>query len=86
MAYGNNYAKMISYDVRLGYTGTAWADMANTVEVQGGLDLSVNIEYNLTPNIKLFANGTDLLNTKLLRWGRYETPGFSISGGAAISW
>jgi len=86
IAYGNNYAKMISYDVRLGYTGTTWADMANTVEISGGLDLSVNIEYNLTPNIKLFANGTDLLNTKLLKWGRYETPGFSISGGAAISW
>jgi len=86
VAYGNNFNKVISYDLRLGYSGNTWADMANTVEIKGGLDLSVNLEYNLTHNIKLFASGTDLLNSKILKWGRYETPGTSILGGATISW
>ncbi|MBN8544621.1 MAG: hypothetical protein J0L60_00685 [Ignavibacteria bacterium] len=85
-SYGNNYNKIISYDVRLGYISKVYSDIQNKVEVEGGLDLSVNVEYNLTNNIKLFGRGTDLLNTKLMKWGRYQSPGLSVSGGVVFSW
>lgn len=85
-SYGNNYNKIISYDIRLGFISKSYSDILNKVEIEGGLDLSVNVEYNLNKNIKIFGRGTDLLNTKLLKWGRYETPGLNISGGVTFSW
>jgi hypothetical protein len=85
-AYGNNYDKTISYDIKIGYIGKSFADIGNTIEIDGGIDLGMNVEYNYIPNIKIFLSGTDLLNTKIMKWGKYETPGLNIMGGVQFSW
>jgi hypothetical protein len=84
--YGNNYGKVLSYDIRVAFLTKYYSDIENKTEVAGGIDLGVNIEYNFGNNIKLFVLGSDLLNSKILRWGRYEAPGFNISGGVQFSW
>ncbi|KAB2909966.1 MAG: hypothetical protein LC102_09650 [Ignavibacteriales bacterium] len=86
VAYGNNFNRVISYDVKLSYISSVWADIANTREVSGGFTLGLNVEYSLIHNVKLFARVDDLLNTKIVKWGRYEPAGLNAAVGASFIW
>lgn len=70
--------------VSLTYVGDRWADVANSINIGGYVDLRLNASYQLLPSLSITARAQNLLGSAITVWQGYQERGIFVSGG--INW
>jgi len=66
------------------YVGDRWADLANTVNLGGYVDLRINASYQIMPSLQVTARLQNLLGSAIMVWQGYQERGIFVSAG--INW
>ncbi|MBU3741758.1 MAG: TonB-dependent receptor [Candidatus Kapabacteria bacterium] len=78
------WSPTIASTVRLTYVGDRWADLANTVNLTGYLDLHASVRYNITPVWQAAVEARNILGSDIMLWNGYIERGLFVN--ASVLW
>lgn len=70
--------------VSLYYVGDRWADLANTINLGGYVDVRIHASYQLLPSLSITLRAQNLIGSSITVWQGYQERGIFVSGG--INW
>ena len=84
--YGFNFSESISIETSVKYNSSTYADLANTVEINSFIDLSIKISKRVNNNLELFLEGANLLDHSNFIYDGYKQLPISVGGGIKLRW
>lgn len=67
------------------FNGTWYRTKESSGKLPGAADLGAGAEFNITKNVKLWAQFNNILNKEYQRWNQYPVYGFNLMGGVIYS-
>lgn len=84
--YGFNFNENIKVEPSVKYNSSTYADLANAVEINSFIDLSIKISKRVNNNFQLFLEGTNLLDHSNFIYDGYKQLPISVGGGIKLRW
>ncbi len=73
--YHYNFTKEFGTVIGVSYVGSRYADLANTLELDGYFNINVKAEYYFSDNLGAFVNFENILNQDIYIWNGYRQRG-----------
>lgn len=83
-SYQRNWTWKLRSSVSVLYIGDRWADVANTKQLSGYVDIRLAVVYDLLRNANVFVQAQNLIGSTIVLWDGYRERGTFISAG--INW
>lgn len=83
-SYDRSFTSQLLTQVHVVYVGDRWADLSNTVQLSGYVDLRLGAKYAVSNALTVQLRAHNLLGSSIMLWEGYRERGIFVSGG--ITW